>query len=377
MKTRSSALFFVLLCTFCIKAQLNLKHNGIRIGDEIIKQQVEYKAPGESGYNCIWDFSQLKTINESYTLTYSLPPIQGDSLYIMGDSYFDVKKVGEGELIVGTEHNTMYYYRQVNDSLILLGHENPSVRLCYTQPILEVIYPMIYGQNFTNNYKSKALYSGTVGLQTEGSINVKVDAFGKMVLPTGDTLDNVLRIKVSQQIKNVQKNNANIDEGTQLDIYKWFTKGYRYPIFETVKSINVSDSSEIFSTAFFYPLQDHFYLDKDPENLAILDSLWNVRKEMKPVYSERLNKNTTKELWYKIYPNPVKDNVYIEYDGLYQDVTILLYTIDGKLIKKIENKSTSGSSYKEQIDCSSLPAGNYIIKLSFDKEVMSEKIIKK
>lgn len=58
------------------------------------------------------------------------------SIYIVGYNYFDVKKVKEGELIVGTEHNTMYYYQLRNDSLIILGRENPSVKLSYLYSLL-------------------------------------------------------------------------------------------------------------------------------------------------------------------------------------------------------------------------------------------------
>jgi len=36
-----------------------------RVGDELIKQQVEYKDPGRSGDNVLWDFSRLTSINDT------------------------------------------------------------------------------------------------------------------------------------------------------------------------------------------------------------------------------------------------------------------------------------------------------------------------
>lgn len=232
--------------------QVNKEHNGLRAGDEIIKQQVDYQPPGEPGPGKVWDFSRLKTINDEYTLTYSLPPLLDDSLYVMGDSQFPKKQIKQHELIVGTEHNTMYYYRQKGDSLLLLGHENPTVRLMYTTPVLQVLYPAGYGQAaVSKSYASQGLYSSTVPISSQGSTTIEADAFGKMVLPTGDTLNPVVRIK---HIKTFNDENNNTEK--ILETYSWYTKGYRYPVFETVRSINAIDSTEIFKTAFFYPPQE-------------------------------------------------------------------------------------------------------------------------
>ncbi len=46
--------------------------NMYRPGDVIIKQQVNYKSPGRSGENALWDFSKLTPVNKEYKLTYSL-----------------------------------------------------------------------------------------------------------------------------------------------------------------------------------------------------------------------------------------------------------------------------------------------------------------
>lgn len=45
---RSSLLIFILCSCLELQAQLNSAHNSIRAGDIIIKQQVEFKDPGEA-----------------------------------------------------------------------------------------------------------------------------------------------------------------------------------------------------------------------------------------------------------------------------------------------------------------------------------------
>lgn len=72
---------FSFLFSFPVFGQIKDSYNRIRSGDEIIKQQVEYVNPGESGINCVWDFSQLNTINSAYSLLYSDPPLINEYLY--------------------------------------------------------------------------------------------------------------------------------------------------------------------------------------------------------------------------------------------------------------------------------------------------------
>lgn len=135
------AMIYILPCF----GQLNTLHNCPRPGDVLIKQQVEYIEPGASGADRLWDFSRLKSVNDDYTLRYTLPPLEGDSIYLLGNKRYSRNTTGVNELIVGTEHNTMYYYRLVNDSLLQLGHENPSVLLEYTHPMMLMHFPLNYG----------------------------------------------------------------------------------------------------------------------------------------------------------------------------------------------------------------------------------------
>ncbi|MFC4674083.1 T9SS type A sorting domain-containing protein [Dysgonomonas termitidis] len=362
--------------------QLNTSHNHFRPGDVLIKQQVEYVAPGGSGGNKTWDFSKLRTINDEYTLTYELPPLEGDSVYIVGAKRYEKNKVSDNELIVGTEHNTMYYYHLINDSLLQTGHENPSVKLEYTCPMILMHFPLNYGQTTSSAYKSEGLYSGTVGIRTQGTMTTTADAYGKIILPDGDTLSPVLRIKTTQTIFDIPDKDSYTTEetdnaGKQLETCRWYSKGYRYPVFETVININLSDSTQIFSTAFFFPPQDHLYLDTDPENQALLDKLWEeterdtVGKEVKTVTLEDI-------MVCKLYPNPVESQLNIEYE-LKEDakVSFELYSIEGLPVKKITAKSKTAGNYYENIDCSGLYPKNYVLRITANGVFVNEIIIKK
>ncbi|MDR1089480.1 MAG: T9SS type A sorting domain-containing protein [Prevotella sp.] len=370
--------------------QLNTLHNHYRPGDVLIKQQVEYVNPDEAGENKLWDFSKVKTINDEYTLTYSLPPLLNDSVYIMGDMHFLKKDVQENELVTGTEHNTMYYYRLTNDSLLQLGHENPAVKLEYTSPMTLMTFPLNYGQTVVSDYKSKGLYSSTVDMQSQGQMITTADAYGKMLLPTGDTLSPVLRVKTIQTILDKSAYTQNPENtgtttepqntGIQLETCRWYSKGYRYPVFETIRSTKQADNSEIFSTAFFFPPQDHLYLDTDPDNLALLDELFKETEDNDTDKDNTTAKTVTLEnmMTCKIYPNPVESQMNLEYE-LKQDakVSFELYSIEGLPVKKIKAQQKVKGTYTEMIDCSNLHPKNYVLRITANSVFVNEIIIKK
>lgn len=379
MKAIAFILAVVLGCAMPVFAQLNTLHNHYRAGDILVKQQIEYKDPGESGANQLWDFSKLKSVNDEYTLEYALPPLDGDSIYILGNKRYKTKDTSDNELLVGIEHNTMYYYRLVHDSLLQMGHENPSIILEYTTPMSLMHFPFNYGQTISSNYKSNGLYSRTIGIQTQGTMTTTADAYGKMVLPSGDTLSPVLRVKTVQTIFYVPDSTTDqtTNTGKQLETCHWYSKGYRYPVFETVRNIDLKDNSEIFTTAFFYPPQDHLYLDTDPENQALLDELWDMDKDS-------VEDNTAKTVTLqdvmscKIYPNPVESVMNLEYE-LKEDakVSFELYSLDGMPIKKITSKLKSKGLYYETLDCSTLYPKNYVLRITANGAFVNEIIIKK
>ena len=365
--------------------QLNALHNHFRAGDILFKQQVEYVDPGEAGANRLWNFSKLQTINDGYTLEYTLPPLEGDSVYLLGNKRCQKEKMKGNELIIGIEHNTMYYYHLKGDSLLQMGHENQSVVLDYTSPISLLRFPLNYGETGTSAYTSKGLYSGTVDIQTHGTVTTTADAYGKMILPSGDTLNSVLRVKTQQTIFDIPHTNSYTTEtenntGKQLVICRWYSKGYRYPVFETIRKMNLADNSIIFSTAFFFPPQDHLYLDTDPENMALLDQLWNLDKES--INNPGIHQTETVDLkdilTCRMYPNPVSSILNLEYELKKEaKVSFQLFSVNGTPVKVINLQKKAKGVYHETLDCSSLYSTNYILRITADDLFANELIIKK
>ncbi|MDR0864868.1 MAG: hypothetical protein LBO74_08050, partial [Candidatus Symbiothrix sp.] len=170
----------MLLAQHTLQSELNLP----RPGDGIIKQQVEYKDPGRSGADVLWNFSGLTTINPEYKLNYRLPRANRHRQYVLGRDTFEVNHVAENELLKGVEHFTQYYFRISGDTLYSLGYENGTVLMHHTQPLPVIAYPFGYGQTITQDYHSEGLYSSQVPMSTSGTIRIEADAYGKMLLPS-------------------------------------------------------------------------------------------------------------------------------------------------------------------------------------------------
>ena len=360
---------------------LQSKYNMFRAGDEIIKQQVEYKDPGRAGENVLWDFSKLASVNDEYTLLY--------------DTYNDT-------VIVGTEHLTQYRYTLQNDSLLLWGFENRSTRLINRRPELLLKFPVNFSGKSKSHYYAHGKHGNRLELEAMGTIETEADAYGMMVLPDKDTLKQVLRTRTIKYIAETsrpisesyfQKENHpefvpddSIALRLQTDsvifvveTLRWYEKGYRYPVFETVRSWeqhhNKGRKYEFLATAFFYPPQAHYYLDDDADNLSLFDT---GHAETDSI-SDNPDINPWKGLTYNFYPNPVIANLEIEIYLPRQANHVRMQLTDkiGRSVWEKRYRNWEEGIHSTQIIMSPFVRGEYVLDMWFDGYQVGAKILKK
>lgn len=385
MKRHSIIYGLALLCSYVpnVFSQLTLDHNRFRVGDELIKQQVEFIDPGEAGKNMLWDFSSLKLVNDEYKVVYSSAPLLNDSIYVMGYDHFE-KASGDikaEDLIVGTEHNTMYYYRIEGNNVLLMGHENPVVKLQYNTPYQVLTYPFGYGKRQRSSYTTQGYYSGTELIQTRGTVETIGDAYGKIILPGNDTIGPVIRIKTTQTIEDQLAKNLEDNNEKQLETCKWYLKGYRYPVFETIRNIETKENITLFATAFYYPLLDHLYLDNDPENQKLLDEMWDFENKNNNKDNRNRDESITNLIAnYSFYPNPVKDYLNLTYEiSQNAQVKISIYSVvDGTIYYQSKQQYQQQGQHQTSIDCMRMPKGSYVLQIITNNHVSVNKpVIKK
>lgn len=387
MGTLLSKLF--LLCFFLIPvsvfAQTFLKkeYNMFRGEDVIIKQQVKYKNPGRAGANVLWDFGKQEAINEKYKLSYTQS--EGDSA------------------VTGCEHNTLYHYLLRNDSLYSLGYENPTTLINNQRPELLLTFPFSYQKRIEGYYYGTGNYCRRLDLTAQGKTVTWGDAYGMIILPNGDTLQHVLRVRslkmiaekmlpyvqkdsIIQPVVNIDSINYHLNNDSvymQVETYRWYADGYRYPIFETVESITYKNQKPLkhFNTAFFYSPDKHSYLNNDPKNLARLDEIEKENKGSKGASSGNDNSsgnNPNKELInYNVYIEKGSNKISIEYNLNQQsDVTISLYDMQGRLLINYPKTKYPEGFYQEAIALDGFQLGEYLLRIVVNDRVYGEKIIK-
>ena len=163
-----------------------------------------------------------------------------------------------------------------------------------------------------------------------------------------------------------------------LETFRWYEKGYRYPVFETVRSWEQHHNSnrrhEFLATAFFYPPQDHYYLEDDEENLALLEETDNeevVDDIEDPWFG----------LTYNIFPNPVRNNsdlnieIYLPKQA--DNVHVQLRSTMGLLVTDKNYGSYPEGTHALRVDVWTVPMGNYILEISLDDKLISEIIMKR
>lgn len=387
-----------LLFVFCLcgvidsnsQCSLTSEYNKFRVNDTIVKQQIEYKSPGRSGADVLWDFSKLSPIDKKYALIYSA-------------------KKGSDSIIVGREHHTRYYYDWQKDSVFLWGFENSTTQIENSKPELLLRLPMRYGDKTQSYYQGEGKYCGKLHISTVGRNTAEADAHGMIILPGKDTLKHVLRIKMTKLICETispmidvsgNKNNPSYrilpddsivyamkqnERTVIIETYQWYAAGYRYPIFETIRTGKLSDSlnTEYFSTAFFYPPSKHTYLKNDTANLELQNKKWaNTDIEEKNKKGENRNHDQSSkfvsDFLYNIYPNPVDTELTFEYYiSDYADVFYGLYNIVGQQLTCNTIKASPCGVYLNHIDMDNYPKGEYILQIRVNEKIFSEKIIKR
>jgi hypothetical protein len=387
MRTLLPKLF--LLCFFFIPVSafaqtlLQKEYNMFRGEDVITKQQVKYKHPGRAGENVIWDFGKQEAVNEKYELSYQQS--EADSVF------------------TGCEHNTLYYYLLKKDSLYSLGYENPTTLINNQKPELLLTFPFSYQKRIESYFYGTGNYCFRLGLTSQGKTVTWGDAYGMIILPNGDTLQHVLRVRslkkiAEKMIPYVQRDSiirpvVNIDSidyhlnndsvYMQVETYRWYADGYRYPIFETVESITCKNQKPLkhFNTAFFYSPDKHNYLYDDPKNLARLEEIEKENKKGKDSSGGNDNSsgnNPNKEIInYNVYIEKGGNSISIEYNlNRSADVAISLYDMQGRLLANYPKTKHPEGFYQEAIALDGFQLGEYLLRIVVNDKVYGEKLAK-
>ena len=363
---------------------LNSLCNLPRSGDRLVKQQVDYKAPGGKGVGVVWDFSDQTPLNDHYELNYRSLDVHSDTL-------------------VGTEHRTMYYYYLRGDSLYSLGYENPTTLITYRKPETLLVFPFTYGRTFTDYFEGTGSYCDQLDIHVQGKSQVTADASGMLVLPGGDTLRHVLRVHHRKcMVESMEPFTpgsslradtvpfvldrdsidwylANDSSSLQVDTWRWYADGYRYPIFESVSGsvCCLGKASPYFATSFYYPPHEQCYaLGEDSENRQKREDLsekeysaFNDGSEGRDYSDDRVS-----------YSIRIDSQGELRIDYLLNEpaeVLVGLYDLQGRQLCPVRQQQSPVGNYTETFSLSDFPDGEYLLRLVVGGKTYGEKVLKR
>lgn len=381
-------LIFIISISFC-HAQYTLQKDyvHIRANDTVVKQEVNYKEPGRNGADVFWNYSNLQSTKFPYRVCYG----------------------GNDTLAFVKEHLTDYKYQlNCGDSLFLTGYRNRTTYFNALVPGLEFRYPFHYMDSLESCFYGEGKYSDKLAFVSQGREKVKVDAWGTMLLPGNDTLKNVVRVCLQKDICEhisssdsillrihgdsavLQKSHieAHLQNDTvllRLTNYRWYAEGLRYPVFETVccETIRSGIPVAYYKTAFYYPPEEHIYLENDSLNRQLQELLKEKSLSVNQTPSQPENDESTHPMqsdlsvFYNIYPNPVKSNLNLEYyisDAA--RINISLFDLSGHLLNQVNYDLRSGGVHNEIIPMENYSKGTYLLRLTVADKTYVEKLIK-
>lgn len=375
----------MLLVLTAVSAQTtDINKNAYRTGDMVTKQQIEYKDPGQKGEGLLWDISEQELVNDGYQVAYS-------------------EVAAKENVVAGAEHNTRYYYRQTTDSLLLTGYENHTIRVEYDLPEMVLHFPLTFGDKKQGLFHGSAVYSERNMMRVYGSWQMEVDATGSLILPTGDTLRHVTRvhstkimaqqqfphIKTKQQLQwyinhvapyctdSISAHLSQDSALVEINTYKWYVEGYRYPIFETITT-GPKGCLPQYMTAYYYPPREQEDLAYDKENEDLRRELAEADRRggadgSNGHQGSNGNNGTDSIIDYHV---TVTDNgVIVNYNlAEASSVRAILCDVPGVVYRNYEQTVTGGQG-SISLNCSGLHRGKYVLYIYAGGEVHSEKVV--
>lgn len=378
-------IFTILGCFLSLSFQaqtLSFDCNQPRGRDRLMKRVVATCEAGEGGTQQIWDFSELELQDANYELQYA--------------------KQG-ADTVIGMEHRTMYYYRTSGDSLFCLGYENPTTLITYQKPELLLTYPLFQGRVITDYFDGVGNYCEQLNIRLRGKSTVSADASGMLILPGGDTLRKVLRTYTHKCIHQRMIPQIIMPDSLRRDVvpfvlncdsidylltndsirletqtWRWYADGYRYPVFETVKSTvyKFGTAYEHFATSFVYLPEEQYYdlpYDTDNQEKRDLKDKENWEREWRNMDNNEGNSRGDEAFDYHSWLDDSSD-LHINYELKQESgVVLMLFDLQGRQLSTSHRANQVIGHYEEAIPMDRYSRGEYLLRITVGDKMYGEK----
>ena len=363
------------ICLTISGQQINQSNNRYRGNDVLEKKQVTVKGFSLSDTEDVWSLKEAELSEETYNAEYT----------------------SEIDTMMAVEQGNRMYYSQDRGAVSIIGSENFMELMSYDMPETWLTFPMQVGDSVCGYFNGSGPYCERFFLRRYGTYKTQADATGKIGLPQGDTLRNVLRLHteryvgtiavpidtmlykipaftVDSIVQHLAPDTAKVRE----DIYRWYAEGYRYPILEA-KTTSYRDSM-LTEEMYYCPPEIQEQLPLDEENKQVLARL--IEEELARWQSPSLSpddghhpqKRGKDGFSYELSQPDGSDLVTIHYDTDHETrVTALISNGLGYIYRRADQSCPAGSG-QFSLSSTGLRKGQYIIYIHVDGNQYAEKV---
>ncbi len=337
------SLFYLPLALYA-QPKMTYESHGLHPGTVNAMQQTQYIAPGNGGAQVVWDYSALLPTGPAET---------SEALSAMNTDRTMVSNAAGGR----------FSYNCNSQGNVFESYQDETQTVVYEQPITKVSYPFTYGDKLSGIFSARTTYpNASIEHRMAGAYSSEADAFGTLIMPGGQELNNVLRLKTVEKYIEERCERSEVE----MVKYLWYIQEHRYPVFVTWDiNYRYADGRTVVNQASFYTASD---LQQD-----------NDTPEVDPSFTAALaSGNEDNAILYTVSPNPYSDYFYLSY-SLEQpvNVNITLYSLYGTPIATlVNNQIQQGLQYITYSPRNNEISGIYYLRLQFGDKVYVKALIK-
>ena len=324
-------MFLCIVVCICLHvcAQIRKPLNVPRDGDVLVGYQL-YPARSEFEYTPICDFSQMEKESKKHIKQWISIGNDSDSLALV-------------------ESNSVTTVVWQDHMLVQTGYEDNIEKIVYDKPIA---YMPFINCSMEDTFHGTGIYCDKLRLQINGVYKYSIKEINRLVLPdNGDTIRHATLL-YSQSLVSVHYNSV-VARDTALficDEYRWFVRGYRYPVIESRRLYVANEEPSDFVT-FYYPLSE--------QNELLYDD-GNMKERAAFCMADDADKLSDTDFTYHLKNDNVNKILTVDFENdTPVDVNVLIADVAGIVIKSAScNGLQSGSV---SIPYGMLRGGQYLV----------------
>ena len=324
--------------------------------DSFNKWQTEWLEPGTASDSAVWDFSQAIVRSEHHPVLY----------LSFGDS-----------ALVRFEGGVQYSYTVCGDSVLWMGYENPTTKAGDSIPPLAMRFPMDYGDSIATPLYFKGDYCGNNALAMNGMHKTIADGLGTLILPD-DTIRKVMRIRTEYTAKVKIDRSMNMNPISENDTllsktvtaWRWYSSDYRYPLAESIRSVyldpqgNEARRHEV--SYIFTPDAQEYALENSPRLMLANMQGYGTGGGHLPGLGNEVTGGSLENLSASYSGTAVTLDYDISGEGAQTEA--VLTDLQGRVYGSIARHNAAAGRQNEQIQCGTLPVGDYLLSVNVNGE---------